>query len=176
MDDPDLAADVAGLARRVEQRIEEKRRAGELPAGLEEELDRYVRAYAAQHAGAPLAQDRARTAVREAASRSPFASAPATIPDGSSRARAGRVAARVMRPARSAPIAQIESWRRSIEDAVVASLEAIDRVEADGLPAARAALTMVLDRLAALEALEDTVADLDERLTILEERLAEPEP
>ena len=175
MSDPDLAADLAGLALRVEQRIAARRRAGEFPHGLEDELDRYVRAYASQEVGGPLAQDRARVAVRAAAARPAFSPLSEPGPSDAGNTRGRRLASRARRAAMTSRLAQVQVWRRSMEDAVVSSLEAIDRFEADGLPAARDALAMVLDRLGALTSLEDTVSDLEDRLTALEERLADAE-
>lgn len=159
-------AELDALSRRVEERLAARRAAGDLPPALEAELDRYQRAYAALHA-TPPPQDRARDEVRRALARPTFAAGGARGAGltGRARAVAGRAA--------GAPALadQVQQWRDAMEGTVVACIEAIDRFETDGLPAARDALAMVLDRLSALEVLEDAVADLEARLRAVEARL-----
>lgn len=168
MSEREIDEAMADLADRVQRRLAARRADGEIPLELERELDRYVRAYGAEVARPP-AQDRAREQIRAAIDRGAFAVAPA----GGAPL---RVARRAVTAATGTPAAldEVQRWRTSVEAAVVACIEAIDRFEADGLPAARDALAMVLDRLSALEAVEDAVADLETRLAAVEARLGDP--
>ena len=166
--DPALPLELERLADEIRVRVDSQRASGELPPALEAELDQFLRAFAVRPDDNPT--ERARTAALHATGLPALAPGVGRSSAGVDRRRPDGFTARLLQRQSSGLLGQVQAWRESLETAVVALIEALDRLDAGGLPTARDALLMILDRLPALEVLERSVADLESRVSDLEER------
>lgn len=162
----------AALAR-IRARIDERRRSGDYPIGLNDELTaQFERMAAAGHVAAreraASAIDRLRMGPQLSLERIPVTS---RMPGGEA---AHRTVKKVVGRQMVGLLQQVEEFRAETTGALESLLEAVSDVDGGGGPDTGVQMVGLLDRLAHVEQLTEAVRDVEGRLHTLEERLAAP--
>lgn len=177
VDPDDLASDdlVESALARIQKRIQERRDAGEYPAGLEGELDRHYRQVSDTLHGTSVFLRKASDAVTRVENAGRFASErisyESKIPAGAAMHRA--VGKATIRQTHGI-LHQLQEFAVANHEALGAILDVLRDEAVHTHPQLERRLAYLVDKLAALESIKDEMREIDARVASLEARLTAP--
>jgi len=172
VDRKELRAELDQLVTRISQTVDERRRNGEYPIGLEEELDRHYREQVHHRRATDVDTGGLLDAMRHVSDTRPFDYAQIAttsgFPGGSAVHKGvGKLVGRQTLGA----LQQVQAWRSSIEAALQQVVTTVDALADHEHTQLAESVSAVLDRIAVLDQFEILLLELERRVDGLEQRL-----
>lgn len=169
MDERDLRTELDEVAHRINDTVEERRRSGEYPLGLEHELDRHFRQLVNRRRATDIDTAGLRATVEHAVGLPRFDPSSIATSSGTPVGSAiHKSVAKVVGRQTLGALQQVQAWRDGLDDALRVLVVVAEQIADHDHPQLAESVSAVLDRVAVLDQIEVMVLDLERRTSALE--------